>query len=357
MTEDVRLRRVLRVIEVGRRLADPNDSLGMEARRDLLPTSGLSLPGVELALTQHLETDPDLRSLHLLLATIGSAPRCHVILAANVCTAALRAIALAVATAPTAIVRPSRRAPALASLIIRELASDRAFRAADGTIAITDKVTPLAGDELHVYGSDASIAALRASVDQGVVLRGHGTGLGLAVVGATTSLDTAAMNVARDVVPFDQRGCLSPRAVLVEGTAARAAAFANALHRALSDLGAWVPRGLLDAADLGAIVQYRTTIEAVGTYLFGAGHAVGLDPYPRALVLPPAARVVHVIPAQVSNAQALISPWEPYVTAVGTDDESPLSETVIALAPRARRARLGEMQRPPLDGPVDLRQR
>ncbi len=45
------LARVRRVVAAGRRIADPADTLGREARARLPETSGLSPEGVELALT------------------------------------------------------------------------------------------------------------------------------------------------------------------------------------------------------------------------------------------------------------------------------------------------------------------
>jgi hypothetical protein len=276
-------------------------------------------------------------------------------LSANVCTAALRALAVAVATAPRVSVRPSRRDPALATLLVRALAEDGAFAAAGGAIDLVEAISAQPGDELHVYGSDATVHEITASAAPGVVVRGHGAGLGVAVIGPEDALDQAASAVARDVIPFDQRGCLSPRAVLVEGDARRAGDFALALHTALGALSATVPRGSLDPETLAEIARYRASLQAVGDLWEGRDHVVGLDPAPRALVLPPAARVVHVVPA--AAGAALIGPWAGYLTTVGADAGAGLAAAVRALAPHARRARLGEMQRPPLDGPVDLRRR
>jgi hypothetical protein len=348
-----RLTRVLRVVAAGRRLADPHDPLGQEARAALPASSGLSPEGVELALTVHLETHPAPEHLEALLDGVGAAPRCHVVLAANVCTAALRAVAVAVATAPVVAVRPSRRDPALTVLLARVLAEDPAFAAADGSLACVDAIAPEPGDELHVHGSDQTVREVGAAVAPGVIVRGHGTGLGVAVVGLDDAHDAAARAFAHDVIPFDQRGCLSPRAVLVEGDAARAAAFATALHQALDELSASVPRGPLDAPARIEVALYRATVQAIGSLWEGRDHLVGLDPSPRALVLPPAARVVHVVPA--GDAVALVAPWAAHLTSIGSEGESPVARALHALAPLARRARLGEMQRPPLDGPVDRR--
>lgn len=352
-----RLGRVLRVTALGARIADPGDPLGREARARLPAASGLSAEGALLALAGHLEVDPAPEHLEALLASCGEAPRCHVVIAANVCTAALRALAVAVATAPSVLVRPSRRDPVLAEILARELAADAAFLAQGGAIERVAEVSPAPGDELHVYGSDETVAALAAAAAPGVVVRGHGAGLGVAIVGAEVAIDHAADAIARDVVPFDQRGCLSPRAALVEGGADRAEAFAEALHAALARLGTDVPRGPEGAETRAEIALYRRTIEAIGAFREGPHHAVGLDPTPRALTLPPAARVVHVIPARAASIATLLAPWAAFVTSTGSDDRGPLTRAVHALAPSARRAALGSMQRPPLDGPVDLRRR
>ena len=357
MIADARRARLDRVVALARRLADGRDPLGREARTDLERCSGLSREGVDLALSEHLETDPSAADLDALLASTGSAPRCHVVLSANVCVGALRAVACAVATAPVVRVRSSRRDPVLGAILARELGRDRAFLAASGAITHVTEIAAAAGDEVHVYGSDEAIAAIAASLDDGVVLRAHGTGLGLAVVGGGVDVAAAADAIARDVVPFDQHGCLSPRAVLVEGGPDRADALAAALDRALSSLGARVPRGPIDAATAAAITRYRGTLEAIGGTFAGRDHLVGVDLDPRALLIPPAARVVHVAALEAAAAPALLAPLVDHLTVVGADDDGDLARAVTLMAPRARRARLGHMQRPPLDGPVDLRRR
>lgn len=349
--------RVERVVAAGRRLRDPQDPLGAAARVGLSRTSGLSPEGIELALRSHLEATPTDAELEALLGRAGLAPRTHVVLSANVCTAPLRAIALAVATSPVVYVRPSRRDPTVAELLVRALAEDEFFCAEGGEVMLVDSVAPAPDDELHVYGSDASIAAIEAGLSEGVIVRGHGTGLGLAVVGEGASLDDAAREVASDVVPFDQRGCLSPRFVLVSGGAGRAERFADKLDAALSRFAEDVPRGPVDAALAAEIALYSASMQALGELASRPSHVVGvdLDPRPRALVLPPAARVVHVASVSPDDAARLLSRWAPFVTVVGVSETSPLTSAVLACVPFARRARLGEMQRPPLDGPVDLR--
>ena len=348
--------RVLRVVAAGRRIADPADPLGQTARRRLLETSGLSAEGIELALGEHLETRPTDAEIDALVASCGAAPRCHIVLSANVPTGALRAIALGVATSREVFVRPSRRDPVLAELLVEALRGDDAYaRAGGGSIALVEHAAPAPSDELHVYGSDAAVRALAEASPEGVVIRGHGSGLGIAVVGASVELAHAARAIARDVVPFDQRGCLSPRMVLVEGDGERLEALGGALVRALDEAGERVPRGPIDAATEAEIALYRAAMEAIGNFHAGAGCAVGIDPAPRSLPLPPAARVVHMAAASSGDVNRLLARWASLVTTVGVEDDGQLARSVIACVPWARRAQLGCMQRPPLDGPVDRR--
>ncbi len=345
--------RVERVVSAGARIADRRDPLGAEARRRLPGATGLSPEGVELALTEHLEVHPTAAELDALVASAGQAPRCVVVLSANVCTAALRALAVAAATAPEVLARPSRRDPVVAELLARALADDPRF---EGRIELIESIGRGApGDELHAYGTDETIAALRAEAGPDVVVRGHGAGMGVAIVGADADVAAAAEGLAADVVPFDQRGCLSPRAALVEGPPERAEALAGALHEALERAALRVPRGPLGGAIRAEIAMYRATMEAIGAFREGGGGGVGLDPAPRALLVPPAARVVHVAPASAEGAAALLAPWAPAITALGAAGAGPLLDAARDLLPRARRSPLGRMQRPPLDGPVDLR--
>lgn len=319
----------------------------------------LSAQGVELALREHLETSPAAEHLAAMARSAGQAARCHLVLAANVCTAALRAIAWALCTAPQVLVRPSRRDPVVAELLCRGLQELQAKDSAVGNIALVTELDAKPGDEVHLYGSDASLASIRARLPATVRVRAHGTGLGLAVVANGAPLEQAAVAVAADVAPFDQRGCLSPRVALVQGGPARAEQFARALHEALSELGLRVPRGPLDDREQSDLARFRATAEPLGPFLLGPEHAVALDQAPRALLLPPALRCVLVAPCEPTEVPALVGPWSRYVAALGGvgphGDRGELGRALTAACPGARCSALGRMQKPPLDGPADLR--
>jgi hypothetical protein len=344
-----REQRVAEVVALGARLADARDPLGREARHALLRTSGLSPEGVELALGAHLETALSSTDLASLLTWAGASPRCWLVLSANVPTAALRAFALGLAAAPVLRVRPSRRDPALAPLLARELA------ASGLDVSIVPSLDAQPGDQVHAYGSDETLSAIAAELPPGVRFRGHGTGLGVALIGPTAALDDAARALASDLVAFDQRGCLSPRFALVDGDEHRVTAFFNVLHQLLLEHGERAPRGPLDQASREALALYQRTAQALGEAVVGPHHLLGLDLAPRALLLPPPARALHLAPISAATIGPLLAPFAPFLTTVGSLGAAPLLPALRALAPGARFCALGHMQRPPLDGPVDLR--
>lgn len=313
------------LMAIARRIADPQTALGRRAREELTATSGLSPEGVELALSQHLETTASLTQ------PVTPAPRCHVVLAANVCTAPLRALVWAFATSPRVFVKPSRRDPVLATLLVEALDSP--------DVTLVDAIAPQPGDAVHVYGSDATIRAFRSTLPDGATLLGHGTGFGIAV-------GDDANAIASDLVVFDGKGCLSPRLVVaLEDPVALGAQ----LHEVL--LTNPVPRGPLTADDRAALARTSHTYAAIGHAHVGPHHAVFVDPDPEAVMLAPPLRATVVVPpAVLAHLPSLAA----HVAALG-GSRGPVMSALEALCPQARRSPLGRMQKPPLDGPVDLR--
>jgi hypothetical protein len=325
----------------------------------LAASTGLSPEGVELGF-ESLELEATPAELRALVASAGDAACVHVILSANVFVAPLRAIAIARAASARVTVRPSSRDPTLAAALVAAAADPAVSIATDRDLA------GLEADRIDVYGRDETIAEVRSRARGGVVVRGHGAGLGVAFIAgaAATFTDAAgftdaqtltalARALAADAVPFDQRGCLSPRVALVEGPQSRAAAFACALHDGLAVLGSRVPRGVLTSDERSEATRWRETLAFAGRVWAGADHAVALAPPGTPLAVPPVGR--HVLVAAVPSASAareLLAPFARFVVTVGGGDP----QSLVALAPpHARRARLGRMQHPPLDGPVDRR--
>lgn len=331
---------------IAQRARRPGDALVTE----LVGTTGLSAEGVRLALERHLEVDTTDQQLAALIARATPAREVHVILSANVFTAALRAVVLARAAAPRVVVRPSSREPVFARALVEA--------AGDPAIVVIDDVAlegVREGGEVHVYGRDATIADVRARVAPGVRVRGHGAGMGAAIVMEAAELGAAASALVDDMVAFDQRGCLSPRATFVMGGADRAAAFAERLREALDARAATIPIGALSSEERAAARVWEDTMAFAGEVSRGAGGAVGLADR---LVLPPPGRNMVVMAASEPAAIAVaLAPVARAVVTVGlAPDAANVSRDLDALLPpHARITDLGAMQRPPLDGPVDRR--
>jgi hypothetical protein len=317
---------------------------------DLVRSTGLTREGVDLAFARHLELAPTDAEIEALVRGAGDAKHVVVILSANVFVGALRAIAIARAASPSVVVRPSRREPYFARALVHA-----AVAAGDRGLTLADDVDlgRLFGGEVHVYGRDATIAEVRARVGERIRVRGHGAGMGVAFVGEGPDLASSAERLAYDVIAFDQRGCLSPRVAFVEGGAARAEAFALALDDALTQAAQRVPRGALAEDERADATRWRDTLLYAGRVIDRPSHSIGVAGERAPLLVAPPGRHVHLAPARdAGEAQARIAEIAPIIVAVGADDEA----TAKRIAPRhARVSALGEMQRPPLDGPVDRR--
>jgi len=342
---------VLRLVEAARALAKNRAAL----IADLVRTTGLSVEGVNVGFDRHLELDPTDAEVDALVAGAGAAKHVVVILSANVFVAALRAIAIARAASPSVVVRASRREPHFARALVKA--------AGDAGIALMEEpedsdardgtaLGRIFGGEVHVYGRDSTIAAVRARVGERIRVRGHGAGMGVAFVSARAALADAARALADDVIAFDQRGCLSPRVAFVEGED-RCGAFARALDAALADGGVRVPRGLVHEDERSDLARYVATMEFAGRVHAGPAHTIGVASLGAPLLIPPPGRNVHLVPVRsLEEARGLLAEIAPVIVSLGADDP----EDARAIAPvHARVSALGEMQRPRLDGPVDRR--
>ncbi len=338
---------VRRILAAARNVVEGAERSGLVGA--LVDATGLSPEGVRRALARHLELDATEEEIASLVRAAGEAPEVTVILSANVFVGALRAIALARAAAPRVVVRPSRReavfAPALASAM-RAL-GDEGIR-----IEADVRIEDVARGEIHVYGRDATIADVRAHAREGVRVRGHGTGMGVAWVSRSADLEAAAEALADDVVAFDQQGCLSPRLVLVEGDIARAELFGSAVHEALAAAERLVPRGLVPAEVRAESERWINTMAYVGAVCTGETHAVAVTEGTAVAPSPTHRHVWISAASDVLAARALVAPLARAVVAFGTDRPEAAGEIAPAWA---RVSRLGAMQRPRLDGPVDNR--
>lgn len=89
-------------------------------------------------------------------------------------------------------------------------------------------------DLVMAHGSDETIQALRALCPPSVVFVGCGHRVSFGLVLSGAAMDEAARGFARDVLLYDQGGCLSPHTVFVEETWEEAVAFGARLALALT---------------------------------------------------------------------------------------------------------------------------
>jgi Acyl-CoA reductase (LuxC) len=334
--------RVERLLESARQVIDLAGGTGVELRQRLVQTTGLSPEGVQLGITRALELYPSEEEMLKLCNTAPAAPRVWVVLSANVFVAAHRAIALALASSATVFVKPSRRDPALAEALCV---------ACGGLFSIVPQLAVESGDHVYAYGSDSTMQELRRDLPTGAIFHAHGTGMGAAFVTASDSLEHAAREIATDVVTFDQRGCLSPRLVAL-GPGVDGVAFAAQLATELARWETQVPMGQSSRAEQGERTWYRS-VAAYAGHVFDAGPGcVSYFPDPRQVPIPPALRCVSVFsPHDLARA---LEASAKLLTVVAADD-SVLRQRLLESYPYARHVKLGAMQCPLFDGPVDRR--
>jgi hypothetical protein len=344
MADADRRERVERVLAAARGLVERNSEAGQSLRRELLQTTGLSPAGVELGLGC-LETQPSTRELGALLTTTPEAAHAHVLLSGNVFVGALRAIAIACAASRRVSVRPSRRDPVLARALARRLP--------DLIELVEQTLEPQPGEHLWAYGADETLDAIKSQLPKGVWFHGHGSGVGAAVVEADVlDLPSAARRLALDTVVFDQRGCLSPRAVLVVGSVEQTRQVALALAEALQALEIEVPPGPQSDAER-AVGQREMAAARYACELFETGSGWVALGEQSSLFFPTQTRCLYVM--RTPEPHRTLGPFSPFLTCVGSVLSPPLAALLREALPGARHAALGEMQHPPLDGPVDLR--
>jgi hypothetical protein len=177
--------------------------------------------------------------------------------------------------------------------------------------------------------------------------------LGVVVVGALADTKETAHQVVGDIIPFDQRGCLSPRIVIVQNER-QAVSLADELAHALIEGGKRTPVGQWFADELEERRRYWDTCRMVGRLWETAVGSVGMS---EGIWVPPVGRNVHVVACEPFEVEAMLSPIRDVVAALGVAGEKTdaLVRRVMDLLPRARISPVGRMQRPVLDGFVDQR--
>jgi hypothetical protein len=201
---------------------------------------------------------------------------------------------------------------------------------------------------VEVFGGKEAVESWRGRAGDRLVA--YGPRLSVGIVARGTDLAAAAAGLARDVVLFDQRGCLSPQAILVEGDADR---LAVGLAGALTAIAREIPAGPALAADLAAVQQVRSEAEMRGL----TAPAMAIDDgtviveIQAALEPSPGRRTVRLYPlASLDSLASRLAPWRGRIQGAALCGElsEGARETLRALDV-SRLAPAGELQRPEAD--------
>jgi len=201
------------------------------------------------------------------------------VLASNVPALALPAIALGCLAGAAVLVKSGRADPCSAPAFRRALVAEDAELAE--TVVTTywpggdeerERAALGQADVVVATGHDVTVAGLARRLGDRVVA--HGERSSIVVVGrdGAPDCDALAAQVAMDVALHDQRGCLSPHAVYVDGDTH---AFAERLAAALDTLAGPLPPGPLEVEERAAHRAAVAEAEWAGaTVLAGVGGTV-----------------------------------------------------------------------------------
>ncbi|MAQ18469.1 MAG: hypothetical protein CMN30_27170 [Sandaracinus sp.] len=329
------------------------------------PTAGLSEPMAAWALRTTLEPATRARLEQLaqapLAAQHGERPvsLAAVVLAGNVFTAALRAVATPLLFGVPTLVKAASRGDEVLRAFAEALEPPLRDALAVVTFPRDDaRAAALLGsaEVVHVHGNDESVRRMRDLASPGALVLPHGHGVGVALVfpdGLTYDERQAAMDsLAADVAAYDGRGCLSPLRVHVVGSATRAIECADRLHHALGRLERDLPRGPLPEAIAGRQMQWRGLAAATGTLFEGPAHAVAVEEDAPLPFAPGYRNVsVHAVGDEAAFLAA-VRPLGAHLKCVGVAGEklgaiASALDHAPALVPRV--CPLGTMQTPPFD--------
>ncbi len=126
-----------------------------------------------------------------------------------------------------------------------------------------------------VYGSDETVSDIGCRVPPAVRFVGYPNRVGAALISRSALRPDAAGELARaaarDVVVFDQQGCVSPHTIYVEkGGAVEPLQFANHLAAALDELSREIPRGVMTPGESALIHQLRAHAEVRGATILAS---------------------------------------------------------------------------------------
>lgn len=357
-------------------LSDASTTLAARAMKEaaaLSAATGLSEPMVAWAARTTLDTIRE----DTMKALVRDASRdgdplgmLGVVLAGNVFTAAVRTTFVPLLFGVPVLVKASSRETAFPHMMCDALrrANPRLGAAVevvvfDGGDLDAEAALVEHADAVSVYGSDQTVEAMRKRLaDKPLMAHGHGVSVAYCSAEALEdhSLDATIAGLALDVCAYDQRGCLSPQVVFVEGGGRISPRdFARRLvQEGLRPMGETLPRGVLAPEAGAAQAQWRGVAEVEGELLSGSDHAVAIRP-PVPIRWSPGYRNVTLSPvADLKEVFEVITTLGQSLKCIGSDPGS--LEALAGLLDQTRTLEayacpIGRMQTPDLDAPSDGR--
>ncbi|BDI31783.1 hypothetical protein CCAX7_38340 [Capsulimonas corticalis] len=163
-----------------------------------------------------------------------------------------------------------------------------------------DEALALETDFLVAYGDDTTIEQLRR-YRPGAQFLGYGHRLSMAIALSLPDAMSAAMDLARDVLTYDQSGCLSPHSIYVIGDVYDADDFAGRLSDALKRTSLEMNLAPVNVEAAAQVRRHRTLARMMGDRLWE-------DPQLRYTVVRPRRRQFAASPTHgVINVQSLSS--------------------------------------------------
>lgn len=268
-------------------------------------------------------------------------------LAANVFTACLRPALIASLLGTRVLLRASSRAQTFPAKLAEAFGPAVQVVRFDHEDHASFSQAAKAADVVELFGSDDTLDAIVKTLTTPVIRRGTGIGV---VSWNVAPADAQLAALARDVIAYDQRGCLSPRVVIVHESLDLEEA-ARALTESIDSLNAEFPRAQLDEHNKAEASRWLATGDAVGKVVRGQSCAMVLDES-GALSLGPTER--HLL-----FQRALDRALRPWVKVVGSFEPSDERASVTSNVrsditnAQARWCAAGQMQRPDLFAPAD----
>lgn len=285
-----------------------------------------------------------------------------VVLSGNVLAPVVASAYSAAAAGASALLKSSATERALAQIVVRQF--DRLEAPLAGTIEATywsggdDEIEQTVFARVRrvvAFGSDETCASIRRRSP--VECIAYADAYSIALVTEEADYLAAAGAAARDVCVYDQRGCMSPQTIYVEGDEADALRFAQALARALDAMSGSLPPAPFDATEAATVAAWRRHLavtclpsktHGLDTLLVGPmrsgspEYIVGVEPFG-----PPTraglGRIVSVKPC----ASPPMLDGGGMLDTLGVAGRSPLAIEMVDTSKPARVCSLGEMQRPP----------